>query len=66
MPTVQLFFTRILKLSDAGIHELLADLVLMQADERDDPKRVYRIYERIESCRRTCSTTIMYVFKVGL
>jgi hypothetical protein len=60
MPAAKTFFTHILKLPNAGIHELLADLALMQSKNRCEPKRVHRIYERIESCRRTYSQTIMY------
>lgn len=55
------FFTDILKLPNAGIHELLADLALMQKKKRDDPKRVHRLYERIENCRRRWPDTIMHV-----
>jgi hypothetical protein len=60
MPAAKTFFTHILRLPNAGIHELLADLALMQATNRYDSKRVHRIYERIESCRRTYSKTITY------
>jgi hypothetical protein len=62
MPAAKTFFTHILRLPNAGIHELLADLALMQATDRYDSKRVHRIYERIESCRRTFSQTITYAF----
>ena len=48
IPEAEAFFTRILKLPNAGINELLADLVLMQTENRDDPKRVYQLYERIQ------------------
>lgn len=61
-PTVKGFFTDILKLRDAGIEELLADLVLMQKTEDCEPGRVYRLYERIESCRRGRAQIITQVF----
>jgi hypothetical protein len=61
MPTAKAFFTNVLKLSNAGIVELLDDLKLMQREERDDPRRVYRLYERIESCRRHYSYQIKHV-----
>ena len=59
-PKARTFFTDVLNLQDAGIGELLADLKLMQTEKRDDPQRVHRIYERIESCRRKWPKTIMY------
>jgi hypothetical protein len=62
MPAAKAFFTQILKLPNAGINELLADLALMQATSSYDSKRVDRIYERIESCRRTYPRKIRYVF----
>lgn len=60
-PAAKAFFIEVLKLPNAGIHELLADLALMQENKRDDPERVYRLYERIENCRRPWRDTIMYV-----
>ncbi|KAH8697486.1 putative heterokaryon incompatibility protein [Talaromyces proteolyticus] len=60
-PTAKAFFTDVLKLPNAGIHELLADLSLMQKKKRDDPKRVHLLYERIESCRRRWPDTIRHV-----
>lgn len=60
-PTAKTFFTNVLKLPNAGINELLADLTLMQKEKRDDPKRVYRLYERIESCCRCWPKTIKHV-----
>ncbi|KAF1960437.1 putative heterokaryon incompatibility protein [Byssothecium circinans] len=62
-PTAKAFFTDVLKLPNAGINELLADLALMQKRNPDDPKRVYRLYERIQSCRRSWPTTITKAFK---
>jgi len=59
-PEAKAFFIDVLKLPDAGIDELLADLVLMQEKKRDDPKRVHRLYERIESCRRSYPKKITY------
>jgi hypothetical protein len=59
-PTAKAFFTDAIKLRNAGIDELLADIALMQEKKRDDPKRVYRLYERVESCRRSCSKKIMH------
>jgi hypothetical protein len=61
-PTAKAFFTDVLKVPNAGIDELLADLALMQKKKRDDPKRVHRLYERIESCRRRWPKTITHVF----
>ena len=60
-PGAKGFFKDVLKLPNAGINELLADLTLMQKEKRDDPKRVHRLYERIVSCRRGWSRTIMHV-----
>jgi hypothetical protein len=60
-PTAKAFFTDVLKLPNAGIDELLADLALMQKKKRDDPKRVHRLYERIESCRRIWPKKIKHV-----
>jgi hypothetical protein len=65
MPAAKTFFTHVLKLPNAGIHELLADLALMQAKSCNDSKRIYQIYKRIESCRRTYSQPIMQVSKFG-
>lgn len=62
VPAAKAFFTNVLKLPDAGIDELLGDLAIMQKEKRDDPKRVYRLYERIESCRRRYLHTIRQVF----
>lgn len=45
------FFTDVIKLRNAGLRELLDDLVLMQEQGRDDPDRVHRLYKRIESHR---------------
>jgi hypothetical protein len=64
MPTAKKFFTQSLDLEDAGIHELLADLILMQAAKRDDPNRVYRIYERISTHRNSSRKTIRHVFLI--
>lgn len=55
------FFTDVLELRDADIHELLADLVLMQEMKRDDLKQVYRLYERIESCHRIYAQLIKHI-----
>ncbi|KID97303.1 ATPase-like, ATP-binding domain protein, partial [Metarhizium majus ARSEF 297] len=60
-PTAKAFFTKLLKLPNAGIRELLADLALMQETKRDTPKRVYRLYERVESCRRSWPERIRHV-----
>lgn len=60
-PTAKAFFTDVLQLPNAGIDELLADLALMQSKKRDDPKRVYRLYERIESHRRSWPKPITHV-----
>jgi hypothetical protein len=60
MPSAKAFFTDILRLPNAGISELLDDLVLMQKENRDDPKRVYRLYERIDSSRRHWPDMIKY------
>ncbi|EFZ02032.1 hypothetical protein MAA_01614 [Metarhizium robertsii ARSEF 23] len=60
-PTAKAFFTKLLKLPNAGIRELLADLALMQETKRDAPKRVYRLYERVESCRRSWPERIRHV-----
>lgn len=60
-PKAKAFFTDILKLPNAGIDELLEDLALMQKMRCDNPKRVHRLYERIESCRHRSSKTIMHV-----
>lgn len=57
-PAAKAFFTDILKLPNAGVNELLADLALMQKENRDDPKRVHRLYERIGSYRRYSPDTI--------
>jgi hypothetical protein len=57
-PAAKAFFTNVLKLPNAGVDELLADLALMGKENRDDPKRVHRLYERIESCRRGWPLTI--------
>lgn len=57
-PAAKAFFTDVLKLPNAGVNELLADLALMEKENRDDPKRVHRLYERIESCRRYWPDTI--------
>ncbi|PVH94635.1 putative heterokaryon incompatibility protein [Periconia macrospinosa] len=51
-PAARGFFTQLLKLPDAGVDELLDDLALMQEQNRDEPSRVYMLYERIESYRR--------------
>jgi hypothetical protein len=59
-PTTKAFFTDILDIRNAGIHELLDDLELMERKKRDDPNRVYRLYERIESCRRACPEMIRH------
>jgi hypothetical protein len=61
MPAAKMFFTQILRLPNAGINELLADLALMQATASYNSKRVNQIYERIESCRRTYPRKIKYV-----
>jgi hypothetical protein len=60
-PTAKAFFTHNLNLRNAGIDELLADLALMQKNKRDEPKRVYRLYERIESYRRSWPRLIRHV-----
>lgn len=60
-PTTKAFFTDILKLSDAGICELLRDLELMQEHDCDEPARVYRLYERIQSFHRGSSKMIRSV-----
>ncbi|OKL55903.1 hypothetical protein UA08_08808 [Talaromyces atroroseus] len=60
-PAAKAFFTDILKLPNAGICELLADLALMQEEKRDNPKRVNQLYERIQSGRRPWSNAIRHV-----
>jgi hypothetical protein len=61
IPAARPFFAQILKLPNAGIDELLADLALMQVTSSHNPKRVHLIYERIKSCRRTDPRKIKYV-----
>jgi hypothetical protein len=61
MPATERFFTECLKLPNAGIHELLADLILMQTGKRDDQQRVYQIYERISTHRNPYRKTIRHV-----
>ena len=61
-PTAKAFFTDILKLSDAGISELLRDLELMQENDSDEPSRVNLLYERIETFRRGSHTMIRFVW----
>lgn len=61
--TATAFFTEILELPNAGIDELLADLALMQKGQIDDPKRIYRLYERIQSHRRKEASKIKYLFQ---
>ncbi|KAH7130730.1 putative heterokaryon incompatibility protein [Dendryphion nanum] len=63
VPTAQPFFDHVLNLRDAGITELLADLVLMQKKKSDDSKRVYLLYERIETHRRNSRREIREVFQ---
>ncbi|KAH7305596.1 putative heterokaryon incompatibility protein [Stachybotrys elegans] len=62
-PTTKAFFTKFLQLPDAGIIELLADLELMQKMNRDEPKRVHLLYERVESCHRRHTRTIENAFQ---
>jgi hypothetical protein len=64
-PTAKAFFTDILKLPNAHIQEMLVDLVIMEKEKRDDPKRVQLLYERIESCRRRWPNTIRHVSTRG-
>jgi hypothetical protein len=64
MPSTKNFFTQILRLQDADTHELLADLILMQTEKCNDPKRVYRIYERICTHRRSCGIIIRHVLEL--
>lgn len=59
-PTAKAFFINLLKLPNAGIDEMLADLALMQQQKRNDPTRVHRLYERIESYRRSYQGDIMH------
>lgn len=59
--TVKAFFTTTLKLPNAGVSELLDDLTKMQEEERDEPERVYLLYERIENSRRQYTENIKYV-----
>ena len=59
-PASMRFFTDVLKLRNAGLDELLADLLLMQEQNRDEPERVYRFYERIESYHRSQPRVIKY------
>jgi hypothetical protein len=67
MLAAEAFFTKILKLPNAGIEELLADLALMQGtSSRRNSKRIHRLHERIESCRRTYSRRIKYAFNSGV
>lgn len=61
LPIAKAFFIELLKLPNAGTHELLADLALMQKKKLDDSKRVYRLYERISSWRRAYPNMIKYV-----
>jgi hypothetical protein len=51
-PDTSPFFTEILKLPDAGIHELLEDLKILQQESSDDVMLVFRLYERIQTHRR--------------
>jgi hypothetical protein len=62
-PKAKAFFTNILKLSNAGIDELLADLALMQKNNHNNPTRVHRLYESIECCRRSWPKKIRQVSK---
>lgn len=64
-PSVVPFFTTMLRLQNAGIFELIADLKLMQENGRDDSQRVFRLYERIESYRRQWGREIKQVIKSG-
>lgn len=60
-PMAKAFFTEVLKLPDAGLGELLDDLALMQETTRDIPKRVYLLYERVDSFRRHQPKQIKHV-----
>lgn len=60
-PATKAFFTEVLKLPNAGIDELLGDLALMEETKRDNPKRVYRLYERLNSCHRVWPENITHV-----
>ncbi|KUL87498.1 hypothetical protein ZTR_04598 [Talaromyces verruculosus] len=62
-PAAKAFFVVVLKLPNAGVNELLADLALMQKEDRDDPERVHQLYERIASCRRRWPHTIRHAFE---
>ncbi|KAF2008954.1 putative heterokaryon incompatibility protein [Aaosphaeria arxii CBS 175.79] len=63
-PTAVPFFTKVLEIPNAGVAELLADLKLMQEQKRDEPKRVYLLYERISNYRRGFAGMIKYIQKV--
>lgn len=54
-PSASLFFTNILRLPNAGIDELLADLRLLQEVGSDDTMTIFRLYERIQTYRRSSS-----------
>lgn len=62
-PAAASFFTAIIKLPNAGIDELLGDLKLLQRDGSDDSATVFRLYERIEVCRRSSVEKIKCVPK---
>ncbi|USP80364.1 uncharacterized protein yc1106_07638 [Curvularia clavata] len=63
IPDAEDFFTRILMLPNAGINELLTDLVFMQTENRDDSKRVYQLYERIQYYCRSHEEIIEGAFR---
>lgn len=62
-PSAKPFFFEILSLQNAGIHELLADLALMQQKNSTNLQQAHRLYERIESHRRAWPKTIKFVRK---
>lgn len=61
-PMAKAFFTDVLKLRNANIKELLTDLILTQKNKPNDTDTVYRLYERIETHRRSSRKAIMHVF----
>jgi len=60
-PITTSFFTNILKLSNAGIDELLDDLQILQRNGSDNSMIIFRLYERIETYRRSSLDKIKFV-----
>lgn len=61
VPLTTTFFMSILKLKNAGIDELLDDLRILQRNESDNSMTIFRLYERIETYRRSSLEKIKYV-----